>query len=246
MGEYNRLNEMLRAKQEVYNALESKAEKTDEEVEALADLYQSIGEIKGALLEMAEVDGLSDPYEAFDYCEEPSAFYTEYGYAYLPVEENNGAKAIISIDAHTLTSLGEPVDDGYSIAHVILSSHNDIIVVWGGAEGRENPEVLKLIDKAKDELRKNNSSKIFRTVKITAGMTQEFEIIMTDAPDHVLKAQLMYISACEEEGRAVPENSYSMVEEFGYSVTLIGSQDDFSCDDLDEIIVDVEFDYYDL
>ena len=243
MGEYDRLNGMLREKQEVYNTLESKTCKTDEEVEAMADLYQSIGEIKGTLLEMAEVDGL-EPYEAFDYCE-PSAFYTEYDYAYLPVEENNGAKAIISIDAHTLTSLGEPVDDGYSIAHVILSTHDDIIVVWSGMEGRENPEVLNLIEKAKDELLRKDS-KPFRTVKITAGMTQEFEIIMTDAPDCVIKAQLMYISACEEEGKEVPKNPYGIIEEFGYAVNIIGSQDDLSYDDLSEIMVDAEFDYYDL
>ena len=246
MGEYNRLNKMLREKQEVYNTLESKADKTDEEMEALADLYQSIGEIKGALFEMAEVDGLSDPYEAFDYCEEegPSAYYTEYDYAYLAVEEGNEANAIISIDAYPMMDDGEQVSDGYSIAHVILSVHNDIIVVWSGAEGRENPEVLKLIDKAKDELRKNNSS--FRTVKIAAGMTQEFEIIRTDAPDHVIKAQLMYISACEEEGKEVPKNPYGIVENFGYVVSVIGCQDDFDFDALDELIIDAEFDYYDL
>ena len=34
----------------------------------------------------------------------------------------------------------------------------------------------------------------YRTIKITAGMTQEFEIIWTNAPDHVIKAQLMYIA----------------------------------------------------
>ena len=39
----------------------------------------------------------------------------------------------------------------------------------------------------------------YRTIKITAGMTQEFEIIWTNAPDHVIKAQLMYIAACEEK-----------------------------------------------
>lgn len=67
MGEYARLNKMLREEQERYAILESKANKTDEEMEILADLYQGIGEIKGALLEMADIDGLDDPYEAFDY-----------------------------------------------------------------------------------------------------------------------------------------------------------------------------------
>lgn len=67
MGEYARLNKMLRQEEEKYAVLESKPNKTDEEIEMLADLWQSIGEIKGALLEMADIDGLDDPYEAFDY-----------------------------------------------------------------------------------------------------------------------------------------------------------------------------------
>jgi len=86
----------------------------------------------------------------------------------------------------------------------------------------------------------------FRIVKITAGMIQEYEIISTDAPDHVIKAQLMYISACEEEGKIVPENPYGMIEDFGYTVNLIGCQDDFSFDDMETAIIDVEFDYYNL
>ena len=62
---------------------------------------------------------------------------------------------------------------------------------------------------------------MYRTIKITAGMTQEFEIIWTNAPDHVIKAQLMYIAACEEEGKQVPENPYGMIEEFGYVKQII-------------------------
>ena len=84
----------------------------------------------------------------------------------------------------------------------------------------------------------------FRTIKITAGMTQEFEIISTDAPNHVIKAQLMYISACEEEGKQVPENPYGMIEEFGHTVNVLGCQDDFSSEDLEAAIIDEEFDYY--
>ena len=67
MGEYARLNRMLEQEQERYRILENIRDKTEEEFEMMADLYQSIGEIKGALLEMADIDGLDDPYEAFDY-----------------------------------------------------------------------------------------------------------------------------------------------------------------------------------
>ena len=67
MGEYARLNKMLRMNQETLANLRKAENLTEEEFELMADLEQSIGEIKGALLEMAEIDGLDDPYEAFDY-----------------------------------------------------------------------------------------------------------------------------------------------------------------------------------
>lgn len=67
MGEYARLNEMLRREQEKYKILKEKPDKTEAEIEELIDLYQGIGEIEGALLEMAQIDGLDDPGEAFDY-----------------------------------------------------------------------------------------------------------------------------------------------------------------------------------
>ena len=63
MGEYARLNKMLRE----YEERLAEAKLQDAEAEDIADLHQSIGEIKGALLEMADIDGLDDPYEAFDY-----------------------------------------------------------------------------------------------------------------------------------------------------------------------------------
>lgn len=76
MGEYSRLNKLLREQQENYRLLQDKSDKTEDDYEALADLYQSIGEIEGALFEMAEIDGLEDPYEAFDY--HPEDFDFEY------------------------------------------------------------------------------------------------------------------------------------------------------------------------
>ena len=86
----------------------------------------------------------------------------------------------------------------------------------------------------------------YRTIKITAGMTQEFEIMWTNAPDYVIKAQLMYIAACEEEGKQVLENPYGMIEEFGYVANVIGSQDSLTTEDLEDAIIDEEFDYYNL
>ena len=103
------------------------------------------------------------------------------------------------------------------------------------------------VDELKNRIiKKNMSTEGYRTIKITAGMTQEFEIILTNAPDHVIKAQLMYIAACEEERKEVPENPYGMIEEFGYIVNVIGSQDSLTMEDMEDAIIDAEFDYYDL
>lgn len=67
MGEYNRLNKMLSRLETSYTKLKSKPDKNDDDFIELAELQISIGEVKGALLEMADIDGLDDPYEAFDY-----------------------------------------------------------------------------------------------------------------------------------------------------------------------------------
>ena len=69
MGEYARLNKRLREEQQRLKELkEEVAICPDDEFlyEEIMDAEISIGEIKGALLEMAEMDGLDDPYEAFD------------------------------------------------------------------------------------------------------------------------------------------------------------------------------------
>lgn len=63
MGEYARLNRMLREKQERLEEMK----KSGADAEDIADCQNGIGEIEGALLEMAEIDGLDDPGEAFDY-----------------------------------------------------------------------------------------------------------------------------------------------------------------------------------
>lgn len=95
------------------------------------------------------------------------------------------------------------------------------------------------------EWKVGNMKNGYRTIKITAGMTQEFEIISTNAPDHVIKAQLMYIAACEEEEKEISENPYGMIEEFGYVANVIGSQDSLTEKDMEDAIIDAEFDYYD-
>ena len=112
-------------------------------------------------------------------------------------------------------------------------------------DDREDVEIIGY-DELYDFSEYTNRTEGYRTIKIIAGMTQEFEIIWTNAPDHVIKAQLMYIAACEEEGKQVPENPYGMIEEFGYVANAIGNQDSLTTEDLEDAIIDAEFDYYDL
>ena len=81
--------------------------------------------------------------------------YIEYDFSYVQTAylENNGdVKAIACIDAYPMNTDGEQIADGYVVAQVILSKHNDVIVVWNGVEGRLNPEVRNLVEKAKIEI----------------------------------------------------------------------------------------------
>ena len=125
-------------------------------------------------------------------------------------------------------------------------SEEDENTIWNilskyDAEGCSVRGSRKGIAEEIDEMK----NRIFKTVKITAGMTQEFEIISTDAPDYVIKAQLAYNNACEEEGKTI-ENPYYVIEELGYKANCLGCQDDFDSEDMETAIIDAEFDYYDI
>lgn len=61
MGEYARLNRMMQDREYAKERCVSAGD-----FKRAAEIETEIGEIKGALLEMAEVDGLDDPYKAFD------------------------------------------------------------------------------------------------------------------------------------------------------------------------------------
>lgn len=79
----------------------------------------------------------------------------EYDYSYIQtdnLDDNGAVKAIAGIDAYPMNENGEQLSDGYVVAQVILSTHNDVIVAWHGSEGRANPEVLMLVEKAKIEI----------------------------------------------------------------------------------------------
>lgn len=72
-----------------------------------------------------------------------------------------------------------------------------------------------------------------RNVKFTAGMTQEFEVIKTNAPSDLIEKQLMFNADLEYHGYAI-DNPYGMLEENGYSVQLITSSDEecyFDCEE---------------
>ena len=71
MGEYARCNQMIREHKEQIEELKqelalAEGDKRESILEQIYDLQIGIGEIEGALMEMAEVDGLEDRCEAFD------------------------------------------------------------------------------------------------------------------------------------------------------------------------------------
>ena len=72
MGEYARLNNMLRQKKEELKNLREELQHAEgihfEDItEEIINCENKIGEIKAALYEMADMDGLEDYGEAFDY-----------------------------------------------------------------------------------------------------------------------------------------------------------------------------------
>ena len=72
-----------------------------------------------------------------------------------------------------------------------------------------------------------------------------FEVIKTNAPDSVIKANLQYINTCEENGEQI-ENPYAVIEAMGFKANCLGCQDDFDSEDMETAIIDAEFDYYDI
>ena len=83
MREYSRLNKMLRDEQQRLKELKEELSICPDDeclYEEIADTEIGIGEIKGALLEMADIDGLDDKYEAFDYYEEEQYSYEDRNY----------------------------------------------------------------------------------------------------------------------------------------------------------------------
>lgn len=83
--------------------------------------------------------------------------------------------------------------DGENLAENVMKQLNGNIKVILNAEILKSSFQDDITDEYKlyySELAKEG----FRTVKFTAGMTQEFEIISTNAPDSVIKANMQYIN----------------------------------------------------
>ena len=83
-----------------------------------------------------------------------------------------------------------------------------------------------------------------RTIKITAGCLGEYEIFTTNATDDIILENLKYIDELENNGEQVPLNPYFIIENKGYVVNVIGNHD--TINNIDDIIIDKEFDYYNL
>ena len=78
----------------------------------------------------------------------------------------------------------------------------------------------------------------FRTVKISAGMTEEYELIRTDAPNELIENQIRINIRKDESDNTGP---YDYLLKKGYFVYILGCQYDF---DDKEVKFDIEFDSY--
>ena len=81
-----------------------------------------------------------------------------------------------------------------------------------------------------------------RIIKIYGGMTGEFDLIRTDAPDNIIEQQLSRNSMKEEEHTQI-NNPYSFIMKNGYYVETMGCQDDFS-EEESTAMAHKEFDYH--
>lgn len=80
-------------------------------------------------------------------------------------------------------------------------------------------------------------------VKITVGMTGEFEIIKTNAPKELLEKQLWKNNKKQEDGEKI-DDSYDLLKLKGYYAVVVVDSDSGWCI-ADEFGVDYELDYCD-
>ena len=83
---------------------------------------------------------------------------------------------------------------------------------------------------------KDNVNGYNRIIMIYAGMTGEFEVIKTNAPNEVIEEQLRANAKDEHV------DPYDIIEANGYYVDCLGCHDDLDIEDLE---IDKKFDYYD-
>lgn len=65
---------------------------------------------------------------------------------------------------------------------------------------------------------------MYRTIKITSGMMEDYEIIRMNAPDEVIGKQLVHICKLENEGKII-DNPYGIIEAEGYICNSINTSD---------------------
>lgn len=83
-----------------------------------------------------------------------------------------------------------------------------------------------------------------RTIKISAGCSNEYELFETNADDKIILENLKLLEELEENGEQIPFNPYFLIQEKGYTLNVLGNHD--SINNIDDIVIDKEFDFYNL
>lgn len=142
---------------------------------------------------------------------------------------------------NTMTEDGEH----FELFETLKASHYVKELLDSEIDEREDVEIIGF-DEVYDfggyrHLMKRKSG--IRTIKLFGGLTGEFELIITNAPDSVLEAHMTYVSACQKNGEPI-EKPYALIESMGFFVGILGSHEDFTEEELAVTVIDKEFDYY--
>lgn len=185
-----------------------------------------------------------------------TAIYTGGGiYEYIAELENGNwiygsDEGLIIVDKSPLEDYEECGYVEWQQEHLVLYIDDEDFQEWlnkiirtilnGDVFEKHNFDVQELISLMKQVVKK----KKFRNIKLYGGMTGEYEVIKTDAPNSAIKAEIVYHNASvdDDDYEWTKQIVYPIMTALGYSVECLGCQNDFEDESIE---IDASFDYYD-
>jgi hypothetical protein len=147
-----------------------------------------------------------------------------------PFEDYENCSYVEWIEKHLIEYVNE--DDYQETLNKVICT-----IVNGYVLDQHNYDLYELIERIKPIEKKRG----YRIVKLYGGMTGEYEVIKTNAPDSVIKANIVYDRNMTEQEMKENDKLYSVILAMGYIVECLGCQGDF---DEKEMKYDAKFDWY--